>query len=103
MFLVDYSIPVRELRGVNGDTCRMLESSYNLLFGKLAMKCLFEDYFEEAMRFRAKIMLKPVDDANVDLIASVSFFTLLILLLYSNRLLFFYESIRIVLLFTSAV
>ncbi|KAL0792648.1 hypothetical protein Bca101_064025 [Brassica carinata] len=25
---------------------RMLESSYNLLFGKLALKCLFEDYFE---------------------------------------------------------
>ncbi|XP_024029540.1 uncharacterized protein LOC21403402 [Morus notabilis] len=30
---------------------RMLESSYNMLFGKLALKCLFEDYFEEANHF----------------------------------------------------
>ncbi|KAG2301487.1 hypothetical protein Bca52824_030138 [Brassica carinata] len=38
---------------------RMLESSYNLLFGKLALKCLFEDYFEvkDADHFSAKFML----------------------------------------------
>ncbi|EXB22997.1 hypothetical protein L484_001066 [Morus notabilis] len=51
---------------------RMLESSYNMLFGKLALKCLFEDYFEEANHFRTMIMLKPIDDPNVDLIATVS-------------------------------
>ncbi|XP_031265317.1 uncharacterized protein LOC116123706 isoform X2 [Pistacia vera] len=51
---------------------RMLESSYNLLFGKLALKCLFDDYFEEARRFSARIMLKPIDDPHVDLIATVS-------------------------------
>ncbi|CAN8266117.1 unnamed protein product [Cochlearia groenlandica] len=51
---------------------RMLESSYNLLFGKLALKCLFEDYIEEANRFSAKFLLKPVDDPHVDLVASVS-------------------------------
>ncbi|EOA24090.1 hypothetical protein CARUB_v10017321mg [Capsella rubella] len=51
---------------------RMLESSYNLLFGKLALKCLFEDYFEEANNFTAKFLLKPIDDPHVDLVASVS-------------------------------
>ncbi|CAI0456107.1 unnamed protein product [Linum tenue] len=51
---------------------RMLESSYNLLFGKLALKCLFEDYFEEAKHFTTMIMLKPIDDPHVDLIATVS-------------------------------
>ncbi|RVX08824.1 hypothetical protein CK203_010974 [Vitis vinifera] len=50
----------------------MLESSYNLLFGKLALKCLFEDYFEEARHFSTRIMLKPTDDPNVDLVATVS-------------------------------
>ncbi|KAK1569122.1 hypothetical protein Q3G72_032800 [Acer saccharum] len=51
---------------------RMLESSYNLLFGKLALKCLFDDYFEEARHFNTLIMLKPIDDPHVDLIATVS-------------------------------
>lgn len=51
----------------------MLESSYNLLFGKLALRCLFEDYFEEARHFRTRIMLRPIDDPHVDLIASVSY------------------------------
>ncbi|XP_043704947.1 uncharacterized protein LOC122654770 isoform X1 [Telopea speciosissima] len=51
---------------------RMLESSYDLLFGKLALKCLFEDYFEQARHFSTKIMLKPMDDPNVDLVATVS-------------------------------
>lgn len=50
----------------------MLESSYNLLFGKLALKCLFEDYFEEANNFSAKFLLKPIDDPHVDMVASVS-------------------------------
>ncbi|KAF7801511.1 plant/K24A2-2 protein [Senna tora] len=51
---------------------RMLESSYNLLFGKLALKCLFQEYFQEARHFTARIMLKPIDDPHVDLIATVS-------------------------------
>lgn len=50
----------------------MLESSYNLLFGKVALKCLFDDYFEEARHFSAKFLLKPIDDPHVDLVASVS-------------------------------
>uniref|UniRef100_A0A1S3Y198 Uncharacterized protein n=1 Tax=Nicotiana tabacum TaxID=4097 RepID=A0A1S3Y198_TOBAC len=50
---------------------RMLESSYNMLFGKLALRCLFEDYFEEARHFSTRIMLKPIDDPHVDLIATV--------------------------------
>ncbi|EEF37658.1 uncharacterized protein LOC8275404 [Ricinus communis] len=51
---------------------RMLESSYNVLFGKLALKSLFEDYFEEARHFSTRIMLKPIDDPHVDLITTVS-------------------------------
>lgn len=51
---------------------RMLESAYNALFGKLPLKCLFEDYFEEAGHFSTRIMLKPIEDPNVDLIATVS-------------------------------
>ncbi|KAK3000761.1 hypothetical protein RJ639_021563 [Escallonia herrerae] len=51
---------------------RMLESSYSLLFGKLALRCLFEDYFEDARNFTTRIMLKPIDDPHVDLIATVS-------------------------------
>ncbi|KAK7266095.1 hypothetical protein RIF29_18735 [Crotalaria pallida] len=51
---------------------RMLESSYNVLFGKLALKCLFDDYYQDARHFTTRIMLKPIDDPNVDLIATVS-------------------------------
>ena len=50
----------------------MLESSYDLLFGKLARRCLFEDYFEQARHFSTWIMLKPIDDPHVDLVANVS-------------------------------
>lgn len=49
----------------------MLESSYNMLFAKLALKCLFDDYFEEARHFSTRIMLKPIDDPHVDMIATV--------------------------------
>ncbi|KAF9604168.1 hypothetical protein IFM89_003292 [Coptis chinensis] len=51
---------------------RMLQSSYDVLFGKLALKCLFEDYFEVEKNFSTRIMLKPIDDPNVDLVATVS-------------------------------
>ncbi|KAG8366868.1 hypothetical protein BUALT_Bualt16G0012700 [Buddleja alternifolia] len=51
---------------------RMLESSYHLLFGKLALRSLFDDYFEEAKHFSTRIMLKPIDDPHVDLIATVA-------------------------------
>ncbi|KAH7853146.1 hypothetical protein Vadar_033937 [Vaccinium darrowii] len=50
----------------------MLESSYNLLFGKLALRSLFEDYFEKARHFSTRIMYKPIDDPHVDLTATVS-------------------------------
>ncbi|XP_062010112.1 uncharacterized protein LOC133726565 [Rosa rugosa] len=51
---------------------RMLESSYDLLFGKLALKGLFQDYFEQARHFSTMIMLKPIDDPHVDLVATLS-------------------------------
>lgn len=50
----------------------MLESSYNLLFGKLALKSLFEDYFDAANHFSTIFMLKPIEDRHVDLVATVS-------------------------------
>lgn len=50
----------------------MLVPAYDLMFGKLALRCLFEDYFEKANRLNAWIMLKPLEDPNVDLIATVS-------------------------------
>nr|VDD26340.1 unnamed protein product [Brassica oleracea] len=34
---------------------RMLESSYDFLFGKLALKCLFEDYFEVSSAVDGKV------------------------------------------------
>ncbi|KAJ9562597.1 hypothetical protein OSB04_007757 [Centaurea solstitialis] len=51
---------------------RMLESSYNLLFGKLALRSLFEDYFDAANHFSTIFLLKPIDDRHVDLVATVS-------------------------------
>lgn len=51
---------------------RMLESSYSMLFGKLALRCLFEDYFDLPRHFSTRILLKPLDDPHVDLIATVS-------------------------------
>ncbi|KAJ8426133.1 hypothetical protein Cgig2_001001 [Carnegiea gigantea] len=54
----------------------MLESSYNMLFGKLALRCLFEDYFDLPRHFSTRTLLKPLDDPHVDLIATVSFWAL---------------------------
>lgn len=51
---------------------RMLESSYDLLFGKISLRCLFEDYFEAASHFSTRVMLKPIDDPHVDLIATIA-------------------------------
>lgn len=53
----------------------MLESSYNLLFGKLVLKSLFEDYFDAANHFSTIFLLKPIEDRHVDLVVSVSFKT----------------------------
>ncbi|KAL4205012.1 hypothetical protein AMTRI_Chr01g112610 [Amborella trichopoda] len=50
---------------------RMLVPAYDLLFGKLALKYLFEDYFENAGHFTTSMMLKPIDDPHVDLIATI--------------------------------
>ncbi|KAI7728653.1 hypothetical protein M8C21_010673 [Ambrosia artemisiifolia] len=41
----------------------MLESPYNLLFGKLALRCLFDDYFEDTKHFSTKLF---TDDHHVD-------------------------------------
>ncbi|CAA7402304.1 unnamed protein product [Spirodela intermedia] len=51
---------------------RMLVPAYDLLFVKLALQCLFEDYFEDARNFSARIMLKPREDPHIDLVTTVS-------------------------------
>ncbi|XP_027357883.1 uncharacterized protein LOC113867091 isoform X2 [Abrus precatorius] len=51
---------------------RMLHSSYDVVFGKLALRCLFQDYFHQARHFTTTIMLKPIDDPHVDLVATVA-------------------------------
>lgn len=50
----------------------MLVPAYDLLFGKLALRNLFEEYFEQAGHLNTRIMLKPLEDPHVDLIATVS-------------------------------
>ncbi|KAG0456179.1 hypothetical protein HPP92_023967 [Vanilla planifolia] len=51
---------------------RMLVPAYDLLFGKLALQSLFEDYFEKARYLNTRILLKPLEDPHVDLVATVS-------------------------------
>ncbi|ESW23035.1 hypothetical protein PHAVU_004G013700 [Phaseolus vulgaris] len=51
---------------------RMLHSAYDVTFGKMALASLFQDYFHQARHFTTRIMLKPIDDPHVDLIATVS-------------------------------
>ena len=49
---------------------------YELMFGKLSLHNLFEDYFDQAGNMTSRIMLKPLEDPHVDLIATVSCQTL---------------------------
>ncbi|WOK91552.1 hypothetical protein Cni_G00243 [Canna indica] len=51
---------------------RMMVPAYELLFGKLALQTLFEDYFEKASHLNTRILLKPLEDPHVDLIATVT-------------------------------
>nr|CAB3464376.1 unnamed protein product [Digitaria exilis] len=55
---------------------RMAVPAYELMFGKLSLHNLFEDYFDQAGNMTSRIMLKPLEDPHVDLIATVSFQTL---------------------------
>ncbi|KAK2381319.1 hypothetical protein P8452_37333 [Trifolium repens] len=51
---------------------RMLESSYDVVFGKLALRCLFNDYFQEPKHFITRIMLKPIDAQTTQKLLSTS-------------------------------
>ncbi|WVZ99696.1 hypothetical protein U9M48_044958 [Paspalum notatum var. saurae] len=51
---------------------RMAVPAYELMFGKLSLHNLFEDYFDQAGNLTSRIMLKPLEDPHVDLIATVS-------------------------------
>ena len=46
--------------------------AYEVMFGKLPRRNLFEDYFDHAGSMTSRIMLKPLEDPHVDLIANVS-------------------------------
>jgi hypothetical protein len=50
----------------------MAVPAYELMFGKLSLHNLFEDYFDQAGNMTSRIMLKPLEDPHVDLIATVS-------------------------------
>lgn len=58
-----------QLGGFNG--CRMTESSYDLMFSKLARARLFDMYFAEAHQVLASLVLQPADDPRVDVTACV--------------------------------
>ncbi|XP_044952528.1 uncharacterized protein LOC123402656 [Hordeum vulgare subsp. vulgare] len=51
---------------------RMSVPAYELMFGKLPLRTLFEDYFDNAGTVSSRIMLKPLEDPHVDLVANVS-------------------------------
>jgi len=51
---------------------RMAVPAYELMFGKLSLHNLFEDYFDQAGNMTSRFMLKPLEDPHVDLIATVS-------------------------------
>eukprot|EP00249_Psilotum_nudum_P017476 c26342_g1_i2 orf=36-1190(+) len=50
---------------------RMAKSSYDVLFSKMARRCLFEDYYVEADQLMGRIMLKPSEDPRVDFTATI--------------------------------
>jgi len=54
----------------------MAVPAYELMFGKLSLHNLFEDYFDQAGNMTSRFMLKPLEDPHVDLFATVSFQTL---------------------------
>ncbi|XP_047045008.1 uncharacterized protein LOC124649405 [Lolium rigidum] len=51
---------------------RMSVPAYEVMFGKLPLRSLFEDYFDHAGSMTSRFMLKPLEDPHVDLVANVS-------------------------------
>ncbi|KAG2625553.1 hypothetical protein PVAP13_3KG215000 [Panicum virgatum] len=52
---------------------RMSVPAYEVMFGKLSLQNLFEDYFDQAGNMTSRIMLKALEEGpHVDLIAKVS-------------------------------
>ena len=51
----------------------MTESSYDLMFSKLARTRLFNMYFDESRNILAQLILQPADDPRVDVSARVIF------------------------------
>ena len=58
----------------------MVESSYEVLFGKAARKLLFDEYYAIADVFVASLMLRPPEDPNVDFVLTVSKMLILLIL-----------------------
>ncbi|TVU20209.1 hypothetical protein EJB05_36408 [Eragrostis curvula] len=51
---------------------RMSVPSYEVMFGKLPLHNLFEDYFDQVENLTARIILKALEDPHVDLTATMS-------------------------------
>uniref|UniRef100_A0A453DUL7 Uncharacterized protein n=1 Tax=Aegilops tauschii subsp. strangulata TaxID=200361 RepID=A0A453DUL7_AEGTS len=56
---------------VPNQSCRMLVPAYELMFGKLARRSLFDDYFHSG-GVDAHIVLKQLGDSHADLNATMS-------------------------------
>lgn len=54
----------------------MTESSYDLMFSKLARARLFNMYFDESRNILAQFVLQPADDPRVDVTGRVISLTL---------------------------
>jgi hypothetical protein len=56
--------------------------AYEVMFGKLSLQNLFEDYFDQAAgNMTSRIMLKALEDPRADLIVTVSLPSFVFLLL----------------------
>ncbi|CAD6271098.1 unnamed protein product [Miscanthus lutarioriparius] len=51
---------------------RMSVPAYKVMFGKLSLQSLFDDYFDQAGNMTSWIMLKALEEPNIDLIATAS-------------------------------
>lgn len=46
--------------------------AYELMFGKLSLRNLFENCFDQAGNITSRVIVKPLEDPHVDFTATVS-------------------------------
>ncbi|KAL6848884.1 hypothetical protein ACP4OV_021467 [Aristida adscensionis] len=56
----------------NAARTRMAVPAYEVMFGKLSLQNLFENYFDQPGNMTSRIMLKALEDPHVDLTATIS-------------------------------